>query len=271
MTIMEKVQEIALEHEVASIKILSCQLRPEPRENEKNLDRLINFMSQAPKGTLVVTPELYLSGYVSSNSNEVALALDSALLDRLRDACREYGVGVVVGFVEASGEGKPFNSLLVVDSDGSDLLCYRKTHLFPAEYEAFDSGDQLASFEFGGLKVGLLNCYEIELPEPARALVLDGCDMLLTSSANMFPYFEEHRIPGVARALENRVNHVYVNQVLQGEELLFVGGSRWVRPDGSVGFEAEQDRENVTLLEFSLRSLLDGQTDFVQTLRPKLY
>lgn len=253
-----------------TLQVVLCQLRPEPRNNVANLAKLLRILGEAPEGSLVVTPELYLSGYMRSNVQDVAIAQGHPFLRELRAACVKYGTALVLGFVEEA-QGRFFNSMLVIDRNGEDLVCYRKTHLFPGEEEGFDQGDSLASFELDGIQIGLLNCYDIELPEPARALVMQGCEVLVTSSANMWPYFQDHYIPSVARALENRVHHVYVNQVGQGEELYFVGGSRWVRPDGTIGYEARADSESIASVSLAIQDLKPGQENFIASRRPELY
>lgn len=269
--INETVRELGPNSTQRRLQLVVCQLRPEPRNVELNLDRLLGIIESAPAQSLIVTPELYLTGYVLSGLSGLALPLDATPLVTLREACARQQKSLVLGFAEEDAQGRHFNSMLVIDDRGSDLVCYRKSHLFPGEEAGFVQGDQLATFELHGVKLGLLNCYEIELPEPARALVDGGCEVLITSSANMMPYFRDHEVASISRALENRVNHVYVNQVGQGEELYFVGGSRWVRPDGTVGFEAEGNAESAVSLSFELRELRPGQADFLKSRRPNLY
>ncbi|MHB1469100.1 MAG: carbon-nitrogen hydrolase family protein, partial [Solirubrobacteraceae bacterium] len=68
-------------------------------------------------------------------------------------------------------------------------------------------------------------CFDMEFPEPARALVRAGADLLVTLSANMRPYGAEHQLAARARALENRCPHLYVNRVGRHRGMQFVGGS----------------------------------------------
>ncbi len=267
----ETIRELPLDSGQRRMHVVACQLRSEPRNLAANLARLLGIIDSAPARSLIVTPELYLSGYVCTDLAGLALRPDAAQLEELREACVRNATSLVLGYAEADEQGRHFNSLLVIDDHGNDLINYRKSHLFPGEEMGFVPGDRLAKFQLHGVTIGLLNCYEIELPEPARALVSDGCEVLISASANMTPYFRDHRVAAIARALENRVNHVYVNQVGQGEELFFVGGSCWVRPDGTVGFEAESNVESTAYLSFALHDLRPGQADFLKSRRPELY
>jgi len=267
----EIIRELPLDSGQRRMHIVACQLRSEPRNLAVNLERLLGILDAAPAQSIVVTPELYLTGYVCTDLAGLALRPEAAQLEALRAACARNTLSLVLGYAEADEQGRHFNSLLVIDDRGKDVINYRKSHLFPGEEVGFVPGDELAKFELHGVTIGLLNCYEIELPEPARALVSAGCEVLISASANMTPYFRDHRVAAISRALENRVNHVYVNQVGQGEELYFVGGSCWARPDGTVGFEAESNVESIAYLSFELHGLRPGQADFLKSRRPGLY
>ena len=76
--------------------------------------------------------------------------------------------------------------------------------------------------------VAPLVCFDIEFPEPARAVAVAGAELLVTVSANMEPYEGEHELATRARALDNRLPHVYVNAVGELGGNRFVGGSRSV-------------------------------------------
>ena len=68
----------------------------------------------------------------------------------------------------------------------SQVAKYRKCHLYCRyENEVFTPGglDQLRVFDFCGLRVGMLICMDIEYPEPARVLALQGMDVLLAPTA----------------------------------------------------------------------------------------
>jgi predicted amidohydrolase len=90
----------------------------------------------------------------------------------------------------------------------------------------------------------------MEFPEHARTLARAGAELLLTASANMEPYYIDHQIASQARALDNRLPHLYCNHVGEEAGLRFVGGSRVVRADGNI--EAEASRSDEQLLEVEL-------------------
>uniref|UniRef100_UPI0023B7C038 nitrilase-related carbon-nitrogen hydrolase n=1 Tax=Proteus mirabilis TaxID=584 RepID=UPI0023B7C038 len=75
---------------------------------------------------------------------------------------------------------------------GDNLGRYEKLHLYDAfHYRESDKNEraplragfgELTTFDLGGLRFGLLNCYDIRFPEMARLLVDRGADVLLVSS-----------------------------------------------------------------------------------------
>jgi predicted amidohydrolase len=75
-------------------------------------------------------------------------------------------------------------------------------------------------------------CFDVEFPEVARSLALTGVDLLVTISANMDPFGRDHDVFATARALENSLPHLYVNQVGPGEAFTFAGGKMAISADG---------------------------------------
>jgi len=94
-----------------------------------------------------------------------------------------------------------------------------------------------------GQKIGLLICYDIEFPEPARRLALAGADILLVPTAQMAPYTQvaKHVIP--ARAYENQVYLAYANHSGTDDGLDYVGLSSICGPDGAVLAAAGKSEE----------------------------
>lgn len=193
--------------------------------------RAAGVVAGHPEADLAVFPELFIGGYDTSAAAQLALEPGGPELDPLRQAASAAGTAVLVGFAERR-DGTPANSLLAIDERGETAGIHRKTALWGEESEAFDAGNAMTVVELAGRRVGLMVCYEIEFPELARALAVAGADLLVTSSANMEPYFADHELSGRARALDNRIPHLYVNRTGEESGLAFVGGTRAIGPDG---------------------------------------
>src|SRR5918999_3808791 len=131
---------------------------------------------------------------------------------------------------------------------------HRKVQLYGGEEsDAFVPGNELLVVELSDTKVGLMICFDVEFPEVARALARAGAELLVTISANMEPFGNDHAVFASARALENGLPHAYVNQVGPGEKgLIFIGGSTIVSPDGEVYEQADPTEETALDARLSL-------------------
>ena len=218
---------------------------------------------------LVLFPELYLSGYDLEAAPRVAIGADDEAVQGLRELARASGTALAVGFAERCGEGL-FNSLALIDEHGELAGVYRKTHLFGPEEGVFDAGDALVVIELAGVRVGALICFDMEFPETARSLARAGAQLLVTASANMEPYFEDHLIASQARALDNRLPHLYVNRCGEQIGLRFVGGTRALRADGSVLASAASRGEEMLTVKVDLTPLDDQRVDYLAHVREDL-
>jgi predicted amidohydrolase len=91
----------------------------------------------------------------------------------------------------------------------------------------------------------------------------------VTASANMEPYGPDHALAARARALDNRIPHVYVNRVGSEAGLRFVGGSMAVAANGSVVADLGAG-EAVACVEVELGPVRDPDVDYLARMRPGL-
>jgi predicted amidohydrolase len=162
------------------------------------------------------------------------------------------------------------NAAACFDADGSLAGVYRKTHLFGAEAEAFTAGDEQFVVPLAGTLVAPLICFDIEFPEPARAVARAGAELLVTPSANMAPYWADHELASRARALDNRLAHLYANRVGSEGRHTFVGGSRAVGPGGEVLIEASRDDEELLVVALGRPGAPDADVDYLRHARGEL-
>lgn len=212
-----------------TLNAVLAQLTPKPRDVEGNIETAKDVLSRHAAADLIVFPELFLSGYATSGID--SLDLDGPEVGEMARLARENDVATIFGIPERVVGGVA-NSAICVDRFGNLAGSYRKTHLFGDERGAFVAGDELLLVELDGIKAGLLICFDVEFPEVARLLALAGADLLVTISANMEPFGRDHDVFATARALENGLPHLYVNQVGRGERFVFAGGTMAVSADG---------------------------------------
>lgn len=216
------------------MRILASQRKPD-LDFERNVEAVCRDLEDHPQVDLAVFPELFLSAYEARRAAEQAVPVDDPVFTRIGEVASRVGTAVVVGFAERFDGDQVANSAACIDSDGRLAGVYRKLQLFGAnEKSVFTPGEELLRVRLAGVTVGVLICFDIEFPELGRALARAGIDLLVTPTANMDPYLVDHEIASRARALENRVPHVYVNRVGEEAGLVFLGDSKLINPDGTV-------------------------------------
>ncbi|MBL1119769.1 carbon-nitrogen hydrolase [Streptomyces sp. 110] len=251
------------------LRVVLAQLTPHPADVVANLARLETLVGEHPRAELMVFPELFLTGYNLDAVHELALDPQGDVVVQVRTLARHWRTAIIVGFAEIHGD-KVANSLACIDSDGSMTGVYRKAHLFGRERDHFTAGDRLPVVELAGIRVGPMICFDIEFPEPARTLALDGAQLLVSVAANMEPYEPDHHLASRARALDNRLPHIYVNRTGWESPFVFTGHSRIVAADGSVRLQLGAD-ECVASSCVTIDAGTSEPTDYLNQLRPDLY
>jgi len=206
---------------------------------------------------LAVFPELALCGYPPEDlllhrglRNRAAAALD-----RVR---REVtGIAFLVGYPEYV-ESRIYNSAALI-RDGRILANHRK-QLLP-NYAVFDekryfrAGDTQTVAAIEGHRFGLLVCEDVWEPEPARASVDAGAEIIVVINGSPY-HVHQQRIREeilAKRTRETGVPIVYLNMVGGQDELVFDGASFAAAADGNVVFRAPAFESGIYALEIEKR------------------
>ena len=236
----------ALQFQVASGK---------PKANLATVKRLLKSC-RLPKGTLVVLPELWSTGFDIEDYTRMA-ATTTDVLEKLAIMAAESGLVFAGSLLETSfvgdDQGNPYNSLFVVDGNGV-VGCYRKQHLFPfwKEGEMFTAGNRPALISTPQGDLGPLVCYDIRFGDLARGHAGNGASLLIVSAQWPESRVEHWRILLQARAIENQVFVAACNSCGSEGKNIFAGHSMIVAPDGHILAEAGKAEE-------ILKSTLDPQ------------
>jgi len=170
------------------------QVRVAVWQHASDLDPAVNREALAalevPDGTdLLVLPEAFARDFGDPGSSLAAAAepLDGPFVATARSIVERAGTAVLAGMFERSADpGRPFNTLVLAQPDS--LTTYRKIHLYDAfgqrESDLVSAGDtEPVLADIGGLKAGLMTCYDLRFPELARALSAAGAEVLLLPAA----------------------------------------------------------------------------------------
>jgi predicted amidohydrolase len=239
-------------------------------DSQANLAVIDRFAAEAARegASLVAFPEYatYEKKTVDATFPEVAEPLDGPICQELARTARRHRIALVAGVVEVTGEpGKAYNTLVAFGPDGEMLAFYRKIHLFDAqgfgESTFIKPGPSTAPvvFGFGGVRFGLMTCYDLRFPELGRALSDAGADVLLVCSSWVPGKHktEQWLALNAARAIENSV---YVAGACQAPPVS-VGRSILVDPMGVI--EADLGLEaSVRAVDVSLNALAAVRQQF---------
>ncbi len=252
-----------------------AQLTPARLDKAANLELIASAMQQVAKagGQAILLPELFLTGYfLDEQLVSLAEPLDGPSLRRLSALARHHQLLTICGWPEATGGPRPYNSAVVIERDGTVVGRYRKTHLFGREPEFFAAGDRLHPFDTSVGRIGVLICYDMEFPETARILALEGAAVILTPTASMDPYAAYQAVYTRARAMENGVYVATANTVGHLDRFHFFGESSVVGPGGDVvDIAGADERILMVSLDTSRVPPADVAVRYLEHRRPELY
>ena len=186
---------------------------------------------------LLLCPEMGLTGYAIGAQRVSALAekADGPMAQAVSAIASRHQIAIVYGYPEQHPEGlQPYNAAQCFDHRGQPIARYRKTHLYgDMDRQQFTAGDAPSQvFEYLDWRLGLLICYDVEFPETARGLALQGADAVLVPTANMVGFDEVPNLLVPARACENRLYVAYANACGSEPPLSYGGLSCVAQPDG---------------------------------------
>lgn len=267
------------------VRVAIAQVAPEHSATAQNLEMIERSIAaaQAQAADIVVLPECAVTGYVYESLDEalrVADCIPGAVSERVANATARHGVYAVVGMLERVGS-RAHNVALLAGPSGIEGV-YRKTHTLCLGVDRFTTpGDTpfvVHHLPIG--RVGILICYDLRFPEPARLLALGGAQMILLPTNWPATSAIQPDVFTRARAAENRVFVLAADRVGEERGVSFLGRSQVIAPDGAVLAEASRHEEEMLVLDIDpghadeknvvVRSA-EHEMDLFADRRPELY
>ena len=254
------------------VKISAIQMSMSEDSNS-NINKAERLLREAAfnGAQIILLPELFTSLYFCKDMDEKYFSLakplkNNELIKQFSDLAQELDVVILVSYFEKLDESY-YNSLVVINADGTVMDNYRKTHIpdGPGYEEKFyfkpgDSGFKVYETAFGKIGVGI--CWDQWFCETARALSLMGAEIIfyptaIGSEPEIHLDSKEHwqRVQ-MGHAATNTVPVVVANRV--GEEvgescsLTFYGSSFITDYRGEKIAEASRDKEEIIYAVFDL-------------------
>ena len=254
------------------LKVSAIQMAMSEDKNS-NIAKAVKFVKQSAKNgvKIILLPELFESLYFCKDMDSKYFSYanplkNNSLIKQFSDLAKELNVVILVSYFEKS-EKDYFNSLVVIDADGSVMDNYRKTHIPDgAGYEEkfyFKEGDTgFKVYDTAYAKIGVGICWDQWFCETARALALKGAEVIfyptaIGSEPEIHLDSKEHwqRVQ-MGHAATNTLPVVVANrtglEVGESCELTFYGSSFITDYTGKIISEASRDKEEIIYGEFDL-------------------
>jgi predicted amidohydrolase len=208
---------------------------------ETNLQKADEWTAEAAQrgSDLIVFPEMWTTGLAWENIEALSAGQDE-VIKAVVGLAKKYGIWLNGSMLALDDDGRPANTSILFDPQGQPSGIYRKVHLFGLmnEDQYLAAGRHLTTVETPWGQSGLAICYDLRFPEMFRAYALRGVNMVYLPSAWPHPRLAHWRTLLRARAIENQMYIIAVNQVGSDGAYHFCGHSAIIDPWGEIVVEA---------------------------------
>jgi len=203
-------------------------------------------------------------------------------VERMQEYARKYDMVIIVPVYEKEQAGLLYNTAAVIDAGGEYLGKYRKTHLphtsgFWEKFFFRPGNLGYPVFDTKYAKIGVYICYDRHFPEGARALGLNGAEIVYNPSATVAGLSQYlWKLEQPAHAVANGYFMGCINRVGAEEPWKlgkFYGTSYFVDPRGKIFSEASEDNDELLIAEFDLDMIDEVRStwQFFRDRRPDAY
>ncbi|MEM0985495.1 MAG: N-carbamoylputrescine amidase [Pseudomonadota bacterium] len=251
-------------------------------------ERLVRDAAASGAG-LVVLPELFSGAYFCKRQDERHFSAAAPwqthpVVERFAPIAAELGIVLPLSIFEREGPHY-YNSVVMVDADGAALGVYRKSHIpdGPGYQEKFYFRPGQTGFKVWQTKVGAVGvgiCWDQWFPEAARAMVLQGADILVYPTAigdePQDPSLDTEarwRRAMVGHAVCNAIPVAAANRVGEEDGQSFYGSSFVAGTDGSILAALDRKEAGFAAVTIDLEAAAQERASwgFFRDRRPGLY
>lgn len=214
--------------------------------NHAKARHLITSANPQP-GSLIILPETFSTGF-SMNLAVTSEPEEGPTEQFLREMASRYQSCVIGGVVTQTGDGRGMNQALALAPNGTILARYTKNYPFSlgGEKQVHVAGQGVCLFEWQGLRIAPLICYDLRFPELARTAVRAGAEVLVFIAAWPVKRIQHWITLLQARAIENLAYVIGVNRSGTDPEFTYTGRSLVVDPHGLIIADAAEQERVIT-------------------------
>src|ERR1700741_54202 len=254
------------------------------------IDRHVELIVQAArkKVKIVCLQEIFYGPYFCAEQETRWYHLteripDGPTVSLMQKLARKHRMVLVVPIYEEEQTGIYYNTAAVIDADGKYLGKYRKNHIphvNPGFWEKFyfrPGNLGYPCFDTAFARIGVYICYDRHFPEGARALGLNGAEIVFNPSATVAGLSEYlWKLEQPAHAVANGYFIGAINRV--GTEAPcnigeFYGQSYFCDPRGQLIAQAARDEDAVVVADLNLDMIREVRNtwQFFRDRRPETY
>src|SRR5438128_3415536 len=258
--------------------------------NHRSFDKHVAMIEDAARQgvQIICLQELFYGPYFCAEQNPrwydlVERIPDGPTTRLMQDLARTHRMAMVVPIYEEEMTGVYYNTAAVIDADGKYLGKYRKTHIphcLPGFWEKFyftPGNLGFPTFETRYGRIGVYICYDRHFPEGARALGLNGAEIVFIPSATTKRHADylwelEQRAHAVANGyFVGTINRVGTEAPWNIGE--FFGSSYFANPDGRILAKGSEDKDELIVADLDLDQIKEVRThwQFYRDRRPDMY
>ncbi|MGR6836517.1 carbon-nitrogen hydrolase family protein [Syntrophomonas erecta] len=247
----------------STIKLGICQMQV-GHNKEQNLQQAEKMIKSAASSgaEIIILPEVFNAPYQSDLFPHYAEPYPGPTTTCLSNWARQLGVCLVGGSIIERDENNLYNSSFIFSSDGSLLGRHRKIHLFDVnisggvtfqESETLKAGNFPAIFQYKGITIGVIICFDIRFPELIRLMALQGVQLLVVPAAFNLTTGPAHwKLLMRCRAVDNQM-YVAAASPARNPSASYQawGHSMLVNPWGEVAAELDE-KENIIITDIDV-------------------